>query len=253
MGCTICSSENYFEVGTKNRCRIVRCASCGFYYLDPLPTVEKVDEIYGEYWANHKNIGNAKRKIGRFKRKIWPLTKLTSGREFLDIGCNIGFAVEAARRLGCSATGIDLSSEAIAIATDLFPANRFFNVSSQDFVSTGKSFDIIVCSEVIEHLTEVHSFMHSIRCLLKQGGFLYLTTPDAGHFRVPNNFLSWDAVIPPEHTGFFTKKIIKQLFAEHGLRVVYFQPMLKPNIRVVARRVSTVCNWHHRPLHGNNV
>lgn len=165
-----------------------------------------------------------------------PLLFLTKGRSFLDVGCNTGFAVEAARLLGCEATGIDLSDEAIDIAKKSYENCHFFNVTIEEFAKTDKQYDIISCAEVIEHVTDAHSFLNTVQSLLKTGGVLYLTTPDAGHFRVPKKFLEWNDVSPPQHTMLFTKKNIKNLMNKHGLDVLYFQPMLKPNIRLVAKK-----------------
>ncbi|MEJ1335487.1 MAG: class I SAM-dependent methyltransferase [Candidatus Sedimenticola sp. (ex Thyasira tokunagai)] len=236
MSCPLCTEENKTALGIKNGWTWVRCTDCGLSYIDPLPTSEELRDYYSLYGVNKKNIKNANRKVRRFKRKFWPLLFLTKGRSFLDVGCNTGFAVEAARSLGCEATGIDLSDEAIDIAKKSFKHCRFFNVTIEEFAKTEKQYDIISCAEVIEHVTDAHSFLDKIHSLLKAGGILYLTTPDAGHFRVPKSFLEWNDVSPPQHTMLYTKKNIKKLMSEHGLDVLYFQPMLKPNIRLVAKK-----------------
>jgi len=237
MSCYVCRADDPEEIGRKNGHRVVRCRNCGFYYVHPLPTPETLREYYSRYGANLKNVRNAAWKLRRFKRKILPLIFFTRGRDFLDIGCNIGFGAEAARRLGCRAVGIDMSDQAIDLARQMYPKNTFHNLSALELADqVDRTFDIVLCSEIIEHLSDIHAFMASLRSLVKPGGILYLTTPDAGHFRVPKDFLSWKEVIPPEHIGFFNRAILQRLLAQYGFRVLYFQPMLKPNLRLLARR-----------------
>ncbi|MES9879406.1 MAG: class I SAM-dependent methyltransferase [Sedimenticola sp.] len=236
MSCPICAEENKVALGIKEGWTWVRCTGCGLSYIDPLPTSEELNNYYSQYGVNKKNIKNAARKVKRFKRKFWPLLFLSKGKSFLDVGCNTGFAVEAARLLGCEATGIDLSDEAIDIAKKSYKNCRFFNLTIEEFAKNGTKHDIISCAEVIEHVTDAHSFIDAVWSLLKIDGILYLTTPDAGHFRVPKSFLEWNDVSPPQHTMLFTRKSIKSFLESHGFDVLYFQPMLKPNIRLVAKK-----------------
>ncbi len=158
------------------------------------------------------------------------------GNDILDIGCNTGFAVEAARRLGCESVGIDLSHEATNCAARLFPENQYHTATAIEFAATGRKFEIICCSEVIEHLPRVRPFMGAISQMLLPAGILYLTTPDAGHFRVPRQFVDWSGVTPPEHTCYFNKSVLRRLFGEYGLDILFSYPMLKASLRVVARK-----------------
>lgn len=242
MNCYYCEKEQYDVIGTKNGCTIVKCQSCGFYYMTPHPTEEQMKNVYDLYDGNERNLKNVSWKLKRFKRKLWFLVKFMKGKDFLDIGCNIGFGAEAARSYGLNATGIDVSPDAIQHAKRLFPDNNYYNMTSTGLAEQGKKFDLILCCEVIEHLTDVHGFMKSIKKLLKKDGLLYLTTPDAGHFRVPKNFLAWKEVQPPEHIGFFNKKLIKNLFDEYQLKILFFHPMFKPNLRVFARNTNQETN-----------
>lgn len=240
MTCYYCNTRHCDIIGTKHGCTIVKCRSCGFYYMTPYPTDEQMQMVYGVYDGNLRNLKNIHWKVQRFKRKLWLLTKFMRGKEFLDIGCNIGFGAEAARSYGLNATGIDLSPDAIDHAKKLFPDNQYYHMTSTQLAEQGNTFDLILCCEVIEHLTDVHGFMASIKRLLKKDGLVYLTTPDAGHFRVPENFMDWKEVQPPEHIGFFNKKLIKNLFDEYQLNILFFHPMLKPNLRVFARNQANI-------------
>jgi 2-polyprenyl-3-methyl-5-hydroxy-6-metoxy-1,4-benzoquinol methylase len=237
MACPVCSGLEVAELGEKNGFPLVLCRICTQRFTDPMPSPEVIDAYYAKYWINHKNIKNGDRKIRKLKRILAPVLARAPGRSFLDIGCNTGFGVEAARRLGHKATGIDLSGEAIEIARQLYPENVFVAGRAQDFAAGGAQYDAVLCREVIEHMTEVHSFMSALARLMKIGGVLWLTTPDAGHFRVPKNFPEWKEVIPPEHVSFYNLKSLKRLLGEYGIEIVSRKFLWKPSLRVLAKRV----------------
>jgi SAM-dependent methyltransferase len=70
-------------------------------------------------------------------------------RTVLDAGCAMGFLVEALRRRGVEAYGIDISEYAISqVHPDMAP---YCHVASID-EPLGRSYDLIVCIEVLEHL-----------------------------------------------------------------------------------------------------
>ncbi len=238
MACPVCGAFDFENLGEKSGFPVVQCRTCTHRFIHPMPSQDVIDAYYARYWINTKNIRNGDLKIRRLKRILSSFLKHAPGKDFLDIGCNTGFGVEAARRLGYRASGVDVSAEAIEIARGLYPENRFVDGTSQNFATRGEQFDAILCREVIEHMPEVHSFMASLKSLMRVGGVLWLTTPDAGHFRVPKNFPTWKEVIPPEHISFFNRASLERLFREYDIEIVHKQWQWKPSLRVLARRVK---------------
>ena len=238
MGCPVCGEARLEPLGEKNGFPLVLCLTCTQRFVHPMPSQRIIDDYYARYWINQKNIRNGDLKIRRLKRILRPFLRHAPGKRFLDIGCNTGFGVEAARRLGYEATGIDVSGEAIEIATSLYPQNRFVAAPAQSFAAEGEPFDAILCREVIEHMPEVHSFMAALRSLMKPGAVLWLTTPDAGHFRVPKDFPAWKEVIPPEHISFYNLGSLRRLLGQYGIAIEKKQLLWKPSLRVRARRVA---------------
>ena len=85
---------------------------------------------------------------------------------------------------------------------------------------------------------EIHDFAAALRSLMKVGGVLWLTTPDAGHFRVPKQFLEWKEVIPPEHLCFYNIESLRRLLGEYDIEILKAQWLWKPSLRILARRVA---------------
>ena len=92
--------------------------------------------------------------IDRFHRKIVAEIVALSPHTFFDAGCGEGFV---ARRVidaipGISLTGCDVSHTALAIAAEANPEGNFVTGSVVDLPFPDRSFDVVGCFEVLEHL-----------------------------------------------------------------------------------------------------
>lgn len=214
---------------------IVRCDGCGLRAVERAPCANALSGFYQAYYANADYRAKRDKKIARCRRRIRALKSAAPGRRFLDVGCNLGFAVEAARIEGLSAHGIEIDAAAVATATSLFPGVDIRCADVGAFAETGARFDFLWCTEVIEHALDFRSFATALGALAAPGALLYLTTPDAGHWRVPRAFASWDEVKPPEHLQWFEARHLRQLFEPLGFDL-RFGFATKPGLRVVARK-----------------
>jgi 2-polyprenyl-3-methyl-5-hydroxy-6-metoxy-1,4-benzoquinol methylase len=108
----------------------------------------------------------------------------TAGRpdlDVLDVGCGMGHQLRAMRswfgsRIA-SAKGIDISQVAIKTAATLEPWATFVQM---DIVRPRRdwAFDLILCSQTLEHILQVDRALESMIAMLKPGGVLLLTVPD---------------------------------------------------------------------------
>ena len=187
----------------------------------------------------------------RFRRariKARRFAPLICDRDVIDIGCGGGFMVEAMRRVGGRAAGLDINPQAIVYAERQFPENRFFCGDLAAFEGHEAAFDFVYSSEVIEHVPDVTRYMALLARITRPGGHVYITTPDIGHGRVPRDVASWDLFCPPVHVQFFTAASLRILFDRHGfgIRRKYFK--LKPGLQILAeRRESSASRQDSQP------
>ena len=102
------------------------------------------------------------------------------GISALDIGCGGGLLCEPLARLGANMTGIDASSEAIRAATHHAETSGlsidYHQTSSEELALSGKQYDLVYASEVIEHVADRPLFLNAMARLLRPGGVFVLTT-----------------------------------------------------------------------------
>ena len=244
MNCPVCRAIETSPFMDYRGCHLVRCDYCRLVFMDPPPGASAVKASYADPYqgASTGYFKKAKIKIRNSRICINRIIRLfglnPSGLHFLDVGCTGGFMTEAARERGFIATGIDPDGPGIAYARRHYPGNVFRQGFLEDLDFPPQSFDLVSCSEVIEHCRDVNLFMSRLAAVMKPGGILYLTTPDIEHWRRPRDITRWDAFCPPSHCLYFNKENLAQLLSRHGLAVERRRIALKPGIRLFARRVD---------------
>ena len=120
------------------------------------------------------------RVVSKYKNsnKTFVLDKL----KCLDIGCGGGLLSERMARLGALVTGIDITKSSIEVAK-IHSLNsglsiNYINTDVSSFIKkySSKKFDLVIASEVIEHLDNRSLFFEQVSKLLKNNGILILTT-----------------------------------------------------------------------------
>ncbi|MFN7113010.1 MAG: class I SAM-dependent methyltransferase [Alphaproteobacteria bacterium] len=239
LRCYGCGGVDFSPVGGKNGYSFLACADCRTAMVNPYPSDEQLAEFYSNYRMNDSYVARQNSKMRRSKGRVKRMMRHGApGKRFLDIGCSVGYVTVAAHAYGLESFGVDVDATAIEIAKKSFPGQGNFEcISIHDLAARGDTFDMAYMSEVIEHVNDPETFIASTAKLLKTGGLLYLTTPDAGHFGVPRDFVQWNMVTPPNHLTLFTRKGMMALLARHGLKTERFQWAFKPGMKIFARKI----------------
>lgn len=109
-----------------------------------------------------------------------------SGLKILDVACGVGALSFYFASIGATIKSIDISARAIKICKKVqknlaktnkqFKKMDFEKVSIEKFKSKEK-FDLVICSEIIEHVKDDDLFLQKVHQQLKKNGILYLSTP----------------------------------------------------------------------------
>lgn len=171
----------------------------------------------------------------------------------LDVGCGNGVISIQLGKLGFNVTGIDVSEKTIENArkNNIYPNVRFRVQSAEELKATGEQFDVIICSEVLEHLHNPSALLEVLHSSLKPDGILIVTVPNGQgpretlvtkpilKMREDNGFL-WKTVSKLkkklgytgttvqssadnlDHVQFFTRDKLTGLAAKNKFRIVRF-------------------------------
>jgi len=104
-----------------------------------------------------------------------------SGLTILDYGCGTGDHITAPlAHAGDEVLGIDIHEPSVREACRKYtlPSLSFRAGDFHSLLDEGLSFDVIVCSEVLEHLHNPSECLVGLRRLLRPSGFLIITTPN---------------------------------------------------------------------------
>ncbi len=158
-----------------------------------------------------------------------------SGKAALDLGCRDGYWSERLVQKGYQVTSVDVAPQySKAIALD---ANR-------EFPFPNESFDLVWCSEVIEHLKDPAFSIAQMKRVLKPRGSLVMTTPNREFwfYRLCEGLgISAMEIQNEEHTCFLSFSEMKELLGdcdEYGFfayflfkrAIIRYAPLLSPTI-----------------------
>ena len=142
----------------------------------PFSALHKLSNARIEFIKN-----NASRIISHKKSEA----KFLEGIECIDIGCGGGILSERLSRLGARVTGIDASESSINVAKEHSFKSRleidYKCLTTSELLRSKKDkflnkFDIVIASEVIEHVNERKIFLSDISKLSRSGGLIVFTT-----------------------------------------------------------------------------
>lgn len=102
----------------------------------------------------------------------------------LDIGCGSGIYSHLISNFGFkNVTGIDITSTGIDYANEHFGSQVNgaivrFQVSNAETFENNEKYNFILCTEVIEHTSDPHKVVESIKSLLSPDGIAIITLPN---------------------------------------------------------------------------
>ncbi len=236
--CPGCLGPLTKPLGEKNGYTFLGCEKCGTAAVNPLPTTADLDAYYKAYYNTPKYMRKREGKLRQATKRLSRIPGKRNGLSFLDVGCNFGYAVAAARAGGLNAHGIDIDPDSVKAAQDAWGVEWFETARIEDYADAGHTADILYTSEVIEHTPEPERFADAMKRIVKPGGRLFLTTPAADHWAVPRKFTDWNEAKPPIHLILYSKEGLRRLLSRHGFGEFRFEFKLKPRITLHARRIA---------------
>ncbi|MFH1072206.1 MAG: class I SAM-dependent methyltransferase [Nanoarchaeota archaeon] len=134
------------------------------------------DAVWKEDWRDITAYGPSYQTRYRLIRKLIKKYNLTRG-DLLDAGCGDGSLLVKLHQdwPHLRVHGFDISGE--VIQENKKKIDLTIGDLSRKNTLPGKKFDIIICSEVLEHIKEYRKAIANLSALLKKRGYLIITSP----------------------------------------------------------------------------
>ncbi len=172
---------------------------------------------------------------------VFSLTTNINGKYVLDVGCGDGFLGSRVKKKGGYVYGIDISKKAILIAKKQLTEAKVVDLNEERLPFRNKYFDLVISTEVIEHLFDPSNFLKEINRVLKKNGELIITTPNILYWGNRLNFLvgkflyTKEGVFDESHVHFFTYQTLINELNKSGFRVTdskHVYPGANPFVRL---------------------
>ncbi|GBR75491.1 hypothetical protein NO2_0161 [Candidatus Termititenax persephonae] len=178
---------------------------------------EKIPEYdrYVKYAAGIKKQKQQLRWLSEQEETYWAVNKVLSkkGRnkkdlKIVEVGCGLGYLTYALVQGGYYTVGLDVSQNAIDNAISNY-GNHYICADIFEFSKQHiGEFDVVILTEVIEHISNPLDMLKTLVQLLKLNGHIVLTTPNKSFFCKEQ---IWFSTIPPVHLYWYSEKTMRYM------------------------------------------
>ena len=175
-------------------------------------------------------------------RRGFMLANVHAGERALDLGCGDGVFTAELARAGARVIGVEVAEAALARARARHPSLEFSLAPIDGPLPLEDSaFDLVWCSEVIEHVGDTARWLSEVRRVLAPGGRLLVTTPSHGRLRVALGGVERFSEPLGDHLHLYTRGSLHELLREFGfgrieIRGLGGAPLLRSTLLARATR-----------------
>lgn len=225
-------SDEMFEVW--------QCNVCTLRFTQNIPDKDEIVKYYKSYnYISHSDTKEgfinslyhfvrkrtliAKRNlIIKYSQKMYFPIK-SSEKKILDIGAGTGAFLHIMQKNDWKVTGIEPDETARENAKKLYGLS--LQQPEELFTLPAQSFDAITLWHVLEHVHDLHEYMHQLKKLLKATGSLFIAVPNYTSYDAKVYKEFWAGYDVPRHLYHFSPTAVTQLLLQHGLQLKKIKPM----------------------------
>jgi len=181
----------------------------------------------------------------RLLELIWERNSLPRKGDILDIGPGQGLYAKLFLQWGMKVSCVDIDPSLRDVYRGLGCDFEQVDLRSEKLPYPDKSFDVIWCSHVIEHLHDPVAFLMECERVLRPGGHVILRTPDLKK-------VGFDFWHDPTHVQPFILVSLRKILLVAGFRVTQCANCDLPNIRGL-HRIRAFQWWPSLLFKGENL
>jgi len=234
--CVFCGLETLVESKfvRPNLWKVIRkywyCNFCRGFTLLPSLNNQDMDDLYENYY--NETPVDATYKV--IKKKFTDLEKyfgsLEQSKVVLDFGCGVdGYLTALGNEYQIRVDGFEVSAKTIQILQEVFPGNSFYDKNA--FEKSRETYDLIILSDVLEHLSNPRELLISLQSRLRPGGHIWIQQPLENNLTIFTFALKFWALlsksgvseIPPYHVSLASRRSILRLIRSTDYAVVKYR------------------------------
>jgi len=210
--CLITNAQDLYPLKGYEKNYLVKSKSSGFVFCSKIPTEEEILNHYNNYPIGYG--ADSTITTIRINEVLGGFEKFRKTNKMLDVGCGPGLFLIEAKKRGWEVYGTEFTDKQLAYLKDKginTLKGKLTNNSFEDGL-----FDVIISSEVIEHINNPVEEMQQFHRLLRKGGLVYITTPN---FNALERYLlkgDYEIIEYPEHLSYYTPTTINLLLTNNG-------------------------------------
>ncbi|MFY0628613.1 MAG: class I SAM-dependent methyltransferase [Reichenbachiella sp.] len=211
--CLINRTEDLVELKGFEKTDLVKSKSSGLVFARKIPTPQELQNHYNNYSRGGGRLTGI--TIKRYNTLLDEFEPYRANNRILEIGCGGGAFLLEAQKRGWEVHGTEYTKEAADIPESQGVAMKHGILQPSNYVS---DFDIIVSIEVIEHINNPLEEVTNMYSLLRNGGLLYITTPNFNAIERYHLGEEYKVIGYPEHLIYFTPKTLNLLMKKVGFK-----------------------------------
>lgn len=216
--CPSCYSKTIYRRWKNCRIKgskeILWCKKCGLGWQYPLPTPEEVRRYYENY-PTYNLHGESEKEIG-FEKRIQKINSLMPGKgRMIDVGSGLGYFLKIAKAHRWTVYGIEPQESAANFCKNEFGI-EVYKGFIETFDAESNSFDVVTIWDVLEHVHNPLNFLHNCIRLLKPGGLMVISIPNASGWPARIFKGNWRYVMFT-HLNYFTIPYICNILNSNGM------------------------------------
>jgi 2-polyprenyl-3-methyl-5-hydroxy-6-metoxy-1,4-benzoquinol methylase len=196
---------------------LLRCDDCSHTWIGKPPSPEELSSYYGPEY--HESVGTMGEKTTwRWRRQLEVIARFKTSGAILDIGCSSGGFLAYLRGGAWRLFGIEASEETAEKAR-LTTGGTIIPGDVLDADLEPNTFDVVTCSDVLEHLYEPRAVFGRVSKWLKPGGIFYIFVPNIASWESRAFGASWSGLDLPRHLHHYSIQSLKVMADSAGLRI----------------------------------
>ena len=195
------------------------CSRCRSLFTAEIPRTDAAADYEGVYATDETTV------IPEFIHKrvreiVSGFSRYRHSNRFLDLGFGSAVFMQVAAAEGWNVSGTEVSRTAVENARRLGFADAFQGDLTKAGYPDGY-FDVVVASEVLEHVADVKRLLKEVVRILRPGGLFWASTPHGRGLSFRLLQLQWSVVYPPFHLQLYSVGGAQTLLSAVGFQRIH--------------------------------